>query len=103
MNTFYNVIGVLKKLHYLIESTLQVAQSASCTYVKNVLKAEKNTKQQNMDKHQRIITILSYEDFTDMCAEAGGDEFAYREIIKAVVQINQIMEEILLEQQQIKG
>ena len=103
MNTLYNVIGVLKKLHYLIKSTLQVALSASCTYVKNVLKAEKNTKQLNMDKHQRIITILSYEDFQDMCLKAGNDEFAYREIIKAVVQINQIMEEILLEQQQMKG
>ena len=56
-----------------------------------------------MDKHQRIITILSYEDFTDMCSEAGDDEFPYRETIKAVGQINQIMEEILLEQQQIKG
>lgn len=63
------------------------------------MKKEINTEQPNMDKHQKIITILSYEDFTDMCAKAGGDEFAYREIIKAVVQINQTMEEILIEQQ----
>jgi len=51
-----------------------------------------------MEKDKEIITILSYEDFTEMCMKAGGDEFAYREIIKAVVQINQTMQEIIFEQ-----
>ncbi len=67
--------------------------------MKNVLivKTHKPEKT-NMEKDKEIITILSYEDFTEMCMKAGGDEFAYREIIKAVVQINQTMQEIIFEQ-----
>jgi len=85
---FYIVKYVIKKLQSLIKKIIH-------GFAKFVLKKKPN---KNMEKDKEIITILSYEDFTEMCMKAGGDEFAYREIIKAVVQINQTMQEIIFEQ-----
>tara|TARA_R100000458_G_C8212719_1_gene199653 strand:- start:255 stop:422 length:168 start_codon:yes stop_codon:yes gene_type:complete len=50
-----------------------------------------------MIEEEKIIKICSYEEFNELCIRAGGDEFTYREIIKAIVQINLIMEEMVWE------
>tara|TARA_R100000655_G_scaffold7920_5_gene21126 strand:+ start:2270 stop:2437 length:168 start_codon:yes stop_codon:yes gene_type:complete len=50
-----------------------------------------------MTEEENMITICSYEEFSDLCLKAGGDEMTYREIIKALIQINSIKEEILWE------
>jgi len=84
----YIVKSVTKKLQSLIKKIIH-------GFAKFVLKKKPN---KNMEKNKEIIMFLSYEDFTELCMKAGGDDYTYREIVQAIVQINETMKEIIFEQ-----
>ena len=42
---------------------------------------------------ERTVTIVSYEEFTDLMGMVGNDELAAMELIEAIAQINTIMYE----------
>ena len=42
---------------------------------------------------ERIVTIVSYEEFTDLVVRTGNDEITTMELIEAIAQINGIIYE----------
>tara|TARA_R110000744_G_C19243775_1_gene549512 strand:- start:490 stop:636 length:147 start_codon:yes stop_codon:yes gene_type:complete len=42
---------------------------------------------------ERVVTIVSFEEFTDLMKIIGNDELAAMELVEAIAQINTIMYE----------
>ena len=42
---------------------------------------------------ERIVTIVSYEEFNDLVDKVGGDDLTTMELIEAIAQINSIIYE----------
>ena len=48
---------------------------------------------QKIEKLEEIVTIVSYEEFTDLVVRTGNDELTTMELIEAIAQINGIIYE----------
>ena len=46
-----------------------------------------------MTELENIVTIISYEEFSDLVVRVGGDEITTMELIDSIAQINSIIYE----------
>ncbi len=53
----------------------------------------KISKMEKTEHLERIVTIVSYEEFSDLVVKTGNDELTTMELIDAIAQINGIIYE----------